>query len=104
VVHPTDPDRVWVAAMGHLFGPNEERGIFRSTDGGRTWTKTLYVDEYTGATELVMDPSNPDVLWAATYQRQRAPWGYASGGPGGGIWKSTDGGVTWSRVTGNGLP
>ncbi|HLB54410.1 MAG TPA: glycosyl hydrolase, partial [Gemmatimonadales bacterium] len=92
VVHPRDPNVVWVAAMGHLFGPNPERGVFKSTDGGRSWTKVLYVDQNTGATDLVVHPTNPEILWAATYQRQRTSWGFASGGSGSGIWKSEDGG------------
>lgn len=104
VVHPTNPDMVWVAAVGPLFGPGAERGVYRSTDGGRTWEKTLYVDEHTGATELVMDPSNPNTLFAATYQRQRTSWGFAGGGPGSGMWRSDDGGATWTRLAGNGLP
>jgi photosystem II stability/assembly factor-like uncharacterized protein len=104
VVHPRDPNTVWVAAMGHLFGPNAERGVFKSSDGGRTWRKTLFVDENTGATEIVVHPANPNVLFAATYTRQRAVWGYASGGPGSGIWRSSNGGDSWTRVRGNGLP
>ncbi|MBI2073105.1 MAG: hypothetical protein HYT81_08760 [Gemmatimonadetes bacterium] len=104
LIHPRNPDVVWVAANGHLFGPNAERGAFKTTDGGRTWRKVLFVDDHTGATELVMDPSNPDVLFAATYQRRRTAWGFAGGGPGSGIWRSDDGGERWSRVTGNGLP
>jgi photosystem II stability/assembly factor-like uncharacterized protein len=104
VVHPTDPQTVWVAAMGHLFGPNPERGVFKSTDGGRTWTRVLYVDPHTGAADLVLHPRNPDELWATTYQRQRTAWGFASGGPGSGLWKSEDGGRHWRKVTGGGLP
>jgi photosystem II stability/assembly factor-like uncharacterized protein len=104
VVHPTDPNTVWVAAMGHLFGPNAERGVFKSTDGGRTWRKALYVDENTGATDIVINPRNPGVLYAATYTRQRTVFGFTSGGPGSGIWRSTNGGDSWARVTGGGLP
>ncbi len=103
VIHPVDHDIVYVAATGSLWGPHEQRGVFRTTDGGRTWEKLLYVDEFTGATELVMDPSNPLVLYAGTYQRQRAPWGFNGGGPGSGIHKTTDGGRTWRRLAG-GLP
>lgn len=104
VVHPTNPDIVWVAALGRLFGPNPERGVFKTTDGGATWNKVLYLDESTGATDLVIDRRNPDVLYAATYTRQRTAYGFASGGPSAGIWKSTDGGENWTRLTGNGLP
>lgn len=103
VVHPTDPDRVWVAAVGHLFGPNEERGIFRTTDRGATWEKLLYIDENTGATDLAMDPSDPAILYAAMYQRQRRAHGFIGGGPGSGLYKSTDGGDTWRELT-EGLP
>jgi hypothetical protein len=104
LVHPKDPNIVWVAAMGHLYGPNPERGVFMTTDGGKTWNKTLYITPNTGATELAIDPSNPMNLWAATYERQRTAWGFAGGGPGSGIHQSTDGGKTWRKVTGNGLP
>lgn len=104
IVHPRDPNTVWIAVGGHLYGTNAERGVFMTTDGGKTWSKTLYIDEFTGATELVIDPSNPQVLWAAMYQRLRTAWGYVGGGPGSGIFKSTDGGRTWSRVTAPGLP
>ncbi|MGH7713544.1 MAG: WD40/YVTN/BNR-like repeat-containing protein, partial [Gemmatimonadaceae bacterium] len=104
VVHPRDPNTVWVAAMGHLFTPNAERGVFKSSDGGRTWRKTLFVDNNTGATEIVIHPTNPSVLFAATYTRQRTVFGFASGGPGSGIWKSSNGGDSWTRVRGGGLP
>jgi photosystem II stability/assembly factor-like uncharacterized protein len=102
-VHPTNPDIAWVAGMGNLWAEGEERGVFRTTDGGRTWEKVLYVDEYTGAVDLVVSPLNPDELYAATYQRMRKAWAFNGGGPGGGIWKSTDGGSTWTRLSG-GLP
>lgn len=102
-VHPTNPDVAWVAALGNLWAPSQERGVFRTADGGRTWDKVLFVDEHTGAVDLVMDASNPDVLYAAMYQRLRRAWGFNGGGPGSGIWKSTDGGRTWSELT-NGLP
>jgi photosystem II stability/assembly factor-like uncharacterized protein len=104
VVHPTNPDVVWVAAAGALFGGNPERGVYKSTNGGRDWKRVLYENEFSGATELVIDPSNPDLLFAALYQRQRTAWGFASGGPGSGIFRSDDGGESWSRVQGNGLP
>ncbi len=104
VVDPSDPDVVYVAAMGHLWGPNQERGLFKTTDGGVTWTNTKYVDENTGFTDVVMDPGNNQVLYAASYQRQRTPWGFNGGGPGSGIWKTTDGGDSWTRLEGGGLP
>ncbi len=104
VVHPANPSTVWVAAMGHLFGPNPERGVFKSADGGKTWKKVLYVDPNTGAADLVINPKNPNQLWATTYTRQRTAWSFAGGGPGSGIWKSEDGGEHWTRVIGGGLP
>ena len=103
VIDPANPDIVYVAAAGHLWGPNAERGVFKTTDGGATWKKVLFVDENTGATDLVMDPQNPQTLYAATYQRQRKAWGFNGGGPGSGIYKTTDGGATWTKLT-NGLP
>ncbi len=102
-IHPSNPDIVYVAALGNLWAPNEERGVFRSTNGGRSWQKVLYIDEYTGAVDLVLDRSNPDVIYAATYQRLRRTWGFNGGGPGSGIYKTTDGGDNWSELT-NGIP
>jgi photosystem II stability/assembly factor-like uncharacterized protein len=102
-VHPTDPDVVWVAAAGAMWAAGGERGVFKTTDGGRTWTQTLSVDEHTGAADLVLDPSNPQVMYAATHQRERRAFNYVGGGPGSGIWKSTDGGDTWARLS-TGLP
>src|SRR4029450_10679762 len=95
---------VYVAAVGHLFGPNPERGLYKTTDGGKTWTNTKFIDNDTGFTDVVMDPSNPNLLIAASYQRRRQPWGFNGGGPGSGIWKTTDGAKTWTRLTGTGLP
>lgn len=103
VVHPSNPDVVWVAAVGHLFGPNEERGVFKSTDRGMTWRKVLYVDENTGAIDLALDPADPSTVYAATYQRRRRAWGFNGGGPGSGIYKSRDGGESWAELSG-GLP
>jgi photosystem II stability/assembly factor-like uncharacterized protein len=106
VTHPTDPDIVYVAAQGHLWGYNRERGIFRTTDGGRTWTKLtrgLPDDDRTGASDITMDPSNPRVLYAGMWERIRKPFTFESGGPNGGIYKSTDGGDTWTKLTA-GLP
>ena len=99
VIDPIDHDVVYVASMGHLWGPTGERGVFKTTDGGLTWTRALFVDEMTGATDLVMDPSNNKVLYAAMYQRQRSAWGYNGGGPGSGLYKSTDAGRTWIKLT-----
>ncbi len=102
-VHPRDPDVAFVAAVGHLWGPNPERGVYRTTDGGETWERVLYVDDDTGATELVMDPGDPRTLFAATYQRRRRAWGFNGGGPGSGIYRTTDGGDSWTELT-EGLP
>ena len=104
VVHPKDANIVYVAAIGHLFGPNPERGLYKTVDGGKTWTNSKFVDQDTGFTDVVMDPVNPNILYAAAYQRRRMPWGFNGGGPGSGIWKTTDAGKTWAKLTGNGLP
>ena len=104
VVHPKDPNTVYVAALGHLFGPNPERGLYKTTDGGKTWTNTKFIDNDTGFTDVVMHPTNPNILWAASYQRRRQPWGFNGGGPGSAIWRTTDAGKSWTKVTGNGLP
>lgn len=103
VIHPENPDIVYVAALGHLWGDNKERGLFKSTDGGKTWTNSLFIDENTGCVDLAIDPENPHVLYAATYQRRRRGWGFDGGGKGSGIYKTIDGGETWFRLT-NGLP
>ncbi|MFN8252285.1 MAG: hypothetical protein U0V75_10415 [Ferruginibacter sp.] len=105
IVHPKNPDIVWVAAIGHLFGPNEERGVFKTTDGGKNWKRALYVNEQTGCSDLVMEPGNPAVLYAGTWRVQRTPYSLESGGNGGALWKSTDGGETWKNISANkGLP
>jgi photosystem II stability/assembly factor-like uncharacterized protein len=104
VIHPTNPDIVYVAAVGHLFGPNKERGLYKTTDGGKTWTNAKFIDEDTGFIDVVMHPKDPNTLVAASYQRRRQPWGFNGGGPGSGIWKTTDAGKSWTRITGNGLP
>jgi photosystem II stability/assembly factor-like uncharacterized protein len=103
VIHPTDPDIVYVAAMGHLYSENEERGVFKTTDGGKSWEKVLYVNEKIGVIDLVLNPLDPDVLYAATYDKQRLPWRYINGGPESGIYKTEDAGATWTRLEG-GLP
>lgn len=104
IVDPRDPNTVFVAAVGHAFGPNEERGVFRSKDGGKNWEKVLYVDNKTGATDLVQDSHNPQVLFASMYEVRRTAYSMISGGPGSGLYKSTDGGTTWKRLEGGGLP
>ena len=103
IVSPANPDVVFVAAFGHAWAPNTERGVFRSTNGGRSWKKVLYVDEKTGASDLVMDPSNPLILYAGMWQAQRYPWMMISGGNSSGIYRSTDGGETWQKLS-VGLP
>ncbi|HEV2366222.1 MAG TPA: hypothetical protein VGS12_18740 [Caulobacteraceae bacterium] len=104
LVDPTNPDIALVAAIGHAFGPNAERGVYRTADGGRTWTKVLYRDENTGAIDLAYDPQNPRIVWAALWQMRRLPWNMSSGGPGSGLYRSADGGLTWTRLEGHGLP
>jgi photosystem II stability/assembly factor-like uncharacterized protein len=105
IVHPKNPSIVWAAVMGHLFGPNENRGVFKSMDGGATWKKVLYVNEQTGASDLVIDPSNPDILYAGTWRLIRTPHSLESGGEGSGMYKSTDGGETWTDIkNAKGLP
>jgi photosystem II stability/assembly factor-like uncharacterized protein len=103
VLDPRDPRRVFVAAVGHPFGPNPDRGVFFSPDAGATWKKTLYLDDQHGASDLEIDPSNPDVLFAGMWRFDRKPWRYDSGSTGGGLFKSTDGGKTWRKIT-SGLP
>ena len=102
-IHPDDAGTVYVAAVGHLWGSNRERGLFKTTDGGSTWKRVLYRDEHTGATDVAIDRSNPNVVFAALYQRQRKGWGFNGGGPGSGIFRSTDAGATWTELK-NGLP
>jgi len=104
IVHPRNPDIAFVAAVGHAFGPNDERGVFRTADGGATWKKILYKDAQTGAIDISFDPGNPNIVFAALYQVQRSPWGFNSGGPGSDLYRSTDGGSHWTQVQGNGFP
>ncbi|MCU0625593.1 MAG: hypothetical protein MUF21_03775, partial [Gemmatimonadaceae bacterium] len=104
-VHPTKPDVAWVAAFGHPSAPNAERGVFKTTDGGKTWRKVLFRDAKSGAVDLSVDPTNPDVLYASLWEAYRITWQMSSGGPGSGLFKSTDGGETWTEITRNpGMP
>lgn len=104
VIHPQNPDVVFVCAQGHNYGPQKDKGVYRTADGGRTWTQVLFVDENTGCSDLAMDPTNPAILFAGFWQLEIKTWGRESGGPGSGIFKSIDGGLTWKRLKGNGLP
>ena len=104
IVHPRNPDIVFVAALGHPFGPNTERGVFRTTDGGKTWNKVLYKDENTGAIDVAFDPQNPNILFASLWEARRTAWTLSSGGPGSGVYRSTDGGATWKHIEEHGLP
>ena len=99
LVDPANPDIVYAAALGHLFAPNPDRGVFKTTDGGKTWKKILFVDDETGAISMTMDPSNPSVMYAGMWQMSRNHWSFSSGGPGSGIYKTTDGGATWTNIT-----
>src|SRR5215467_9486634 len=104
-VHPRDANLVYAAVLGHVFGPNEERGVFRSADGGRSWTRSLFRSNRAGACDLSMDATNPRVLYAAIWEAHRTPWALSSGGPGSGLFKTPDGGETWVELTNNrGLP
>lgn len=104
IVNPSNPDIVFVAALGHPFGPNSERGIFRTMDGGKTWEKVLSKDENTGGIDVAFDPHNPNILFAALWQARRTAWGMSSGGPGSGLYRSNDGGTTWKHLEEHGLP
>ena len=104
IIHPTNPDVVYVAAVGHAYAPQKERGLWKTTDGGKSWKQVLFIDENTGISDMVMDPSNPRVLFAGAWQLSLRTWNRTSGGPGSGLFKSVDGGETWTRLKGNGLP
>ncbi|RMF61263.1 MAG: glycosyl hydrolase, partial [Calditrichaeota bacterium] len=104
-IHPRNPDLVYAAVLGHLFGPNDERGIYRSRDGGKTWQRILFVNDKVGAVDLEMDPTNPRILFASMWRVKRTPYSLESGGEGSGIWKSTDGGDSWKEISHNeGMP
>ena len=107
-IDPRNPRTVIAAALGRAFGPSQERGIYRSTDGGATWQRTLFVNETTGASDVAIDPKDPSIVYAGMYDYLRQPWHFRSGGPGSGLFRSSDGGVTWKKLTdpvlNNGLP
>ena len=103
IIHPENPNIVFVAALGNLWNSSKDRGVYQTTDGGKNWKKVLYIDDMTGVVDMAMDKNNPNILYAATYQRMRKAWGFNGGGPGSGIYKTTDGGKTWNELTG-GLP
>ncbi|MGH8187042.1 MAG: WD40/YVTN/BNR-like repeat-containing protein, partial [Steroidobacteraceae bacterium] len=104
VIDPQNPDHVLACALGHAYGPQQERGVFRTTDGGRNWERTLFADENTGCSDLEIDPSNPRKVFAGMWTLDIKTWGRESGGPGSGLYTSSDAGVTWKKLTGNGLP
>src|SRR3989454_4093184 len=103
-IDPRNPDVVLACALGHAYGPQPDRGVFRTTDGGKSWDKVLFVDENTGCSDLGADPNNPRILFAGMWEIEIHTWGRTSGGPGSGLFKSVDGGLTWARLTGHGLP
>jgi photosystem II stability/assembly factor-like uncharacterized protein len=106
LLHPTDTNTIWVAALGHLYSPNYERGVFKSNDGGENWEKVLFVDNNTGAVDLMLDPQNPNVIYASTWERSRSSWNFQEAGKGSAVWKSMDGGVSWENLStsGKGFP
>jgi photosystem II stability/assembly factor-like uncharacterized protein len=104
VVHPLNPDVVFACALGRAFGPAQDRGVYRTTDGGKTWNRVLFVDPNTGCSDLAMDPKDPNVLFAGMWQLEIKTWNLKSGGPGSGLWVTRDGGTTWKRLSGHGLP
>jgi photosystem II stability/assembly factor-like uncharacterized protein len=102
LLHPTDPNTVWVAALGHLYSPNKDRGVYKTTDGGKTWKQTLFVDDNTGAVEMDINPANPNEVYAAMWYRTRRAWKFEESGKTSGIYKSNDGGNTWQMISGPG--
>ena len=104
VVHPTNPNIVYVAALGHIWGANKDRGLYRTTDGGDSWKLVKFISDKAGFVDVALDPRDPNVVWGASWERQRGPYFLQSGGPGSGLWKSTDGGDSWTEVKGNGFP
>ncbi len=106
IIHPENSDVVWVASIGHLYSSNPERGVYKTIDGGKTWKKTLFINDSTGVIDLIIDPKNPDILYAAAWERERKAWNFKGSGIGSGIYKSIDGGETWTRITNgkNGFP
>jgi photosystem II stability/assembly factor-like uncharacterized protein len=106
ILHPTDANTLWVAVLGHLYSTNPERGVYKTTDGGKTWSRTLFVNDNSGAIDLAIDPNNPNTLYAATWERSRKAWDFSGAGAGSGIWKSTDAGATWNLLStsGSGFP
>src|SRR6266478_5464976 len=103
VIHPKNPEVVYVAALGHLWGPNPERGVYKTSDGGKSWSQVLKINDDTGVSDIALDPESPDTLYAAAYQRRRTPYGFNVGGPDSAIYKTTDGGAAWKKLT-KGLP
>ena len=104
IIDPRNDDIVLACALGHAYGPQPDRGVFRTADGGKTWNRVLFVDENTGCSDIAADPNNARILYAGMWQIEIHTWGRTSGGPGSGLYKSTDGGVTWKHLTGHGLP